>query len=71
MKLLTDTFIHIKVRDTYQRRFYPDCPIAQIFADIAGTTTRTDVVLKQIEKVGYKISYTMDGDLPTTNSREM
>ena len=68
---MSNNTIHVEVKDTYQRRFYPMCQTAQIFAAIAGTVTLTDVVLKQIAQLGYKISYTMHCDLPTTNSKDM
>jgi hypothetical protein len=36
-------------------RIYPDCPITEIFADIAKTKTLSENDLVNIEKLGYKI----------------
>jgi hypothetical protein len=61
----------VRVKDSFgTRRFYPECQVSQIFADIAGTTTLTDLVLKDMAKLGYQIDYTHDGELPTANAKE-
>ena len=65
-----DNKIYVRVKDSFgTRRFYPECQVSQIFADIAGTTTLTDVVLKSIDKLGFKIEYIYSGELPTSNTK--
>lgn len=65
-----DNKIYVKVKDSFgTRRFYPECQVSQIFADIAGTTTLTDVVLKNIDQLGFKIESIYSGELPTSNTK--
>jgi hypothetical protein len=57
----TDTrpTITVEVRDVYGRQTaYPMDTAARIFADIAGTTTLTDMTLKRIKALGYHINVT-------------
>ena len=50
--------ITVEVRSVYGRdTIYPVCDAAAAFAAIAGTTTLTVPVLKQIIKLGYEIRY--------------
>ena len=35
------------------RRVYPECMKAQLFADLAGTTTLTDNAIDTIKQLGY------------------
>lgn len=50
--------VTIEVRDIYgQRKFYPKCEHAKVFADIAGTKTLTEVNLRRIKKLGYRIDF--------------
>ena len=36
------------------RRVYPECMKAQLFADLAGTSTLTDNAIDTIKQLGYK-----------------
>lgn len=48
--------ITIKFKDVYGNRLvYPACDNAQHFANIAGTKTLSDAVLKTIISMGYDI----------------
>jgi len=51
--------ITVEVRDVYGKPIaYPVDTAARIFADIAGTTTLTDMTLKRIKALGYHINVT-------------
>jgi hypothetical protein len=48
--------IIVRVRDVYgQRKVYPVCSDAKLFAEIAGTTTLTDNTLRRIRDLGFDI----------------
>jgi hypothetical protein len=48
--------IEVEVKDVYGMvKYYPICHRAQLFADIAGTKTLPQQVLKKIEALGYSI----------------
>ena len=50
--------ITVEVRSVYGRdTIYPVCDAAKAFASIAGTTTLTVPVLKQIMFLGYEVKY--------------
>lgn len=50
--------ITVEVRSVYGRdTIYPVCEAAKAFASIAGTTTLTVPVLKQIMGLGYEVKY--------------
>jgi hypothetical protein len=52
---MTNT-IEVEVKDVYGTvKYYPMCHRAKLFADIAGTKTLPQQVLKKIEKLGYSI----------------
>jgi hypothetical protein len=49
--------ITVEIRDVYGKRtVYPVCGTAKTFADIAGTTTLTDMTLLRINSLGYQIN---------------
>jgi hypothetical protein len=51
--------ITVEIRDVYGKpTVYPMDTAARIFADIAGTTTLTDMTLKRIKALGYHINVT-------------
>ena len=51
-------FITVEVRSVYGRdTIYPVDAAAKSFAAIAGTTTLTVPVLKQIIRLGYEVQY--------------
>jgi hypothetical protein len=53
-----NTSITVLVKDVYGKRvFYPKCDKALCFAAIAGTTTLTERVLRNIMELGYEISF--------------
>lgn len=55
----TQPTITVEVRDVYGKpTVYPMDTAARIFADIAGTTTLTDMTLKRIKLLGYHINIT-------------
>ena len=48
--------ITVRVKDVYGvTKYYPDCLDAKVFAKIAGTTTLTEVTLRRIMELGYKV----------------
>ena len=48
--------IIIRTREVYGvRTFYPVCPTARLFADIAGTKTLTLAALQKIKALGYTV----------------
>ena len=50
--------ITIEVKDVYgQRKFYPKCEQAKVFADIAGTKTLSETNLRRIKKLGYQLEF--------------
>jgi hypothetical protein len=51
--------ITVEIRDVYGKPIaYPMDTAARIFADIAGTTTLTDMTLKRIKALGYQVIVT-------------
>lgn len=57
------TIMEITVRITSNygaRAVYPVCPVAQTFADIAGTKTLKPETINLIKKLGYTISITQE-----------
>ncbi len=57
--------IHVKVKNVQGiRRVYPDCPKAQLFADIAGNKTLVYITLHWIRQLGYRVSVHGGVDLP-------
>ena len=51
--------ITVEIRDVYGKpTVYPMDDAARTFADIAGTTTLTDMTLKRIKLLGYHINVT-------------
>jgi|APGre2960657404_1045060.scaffolds.fasta_scaffold10928_3 hypothetical protein len=49
--------IIIRAKDVYgERKFYPICETAKLFAAIAGTKTLTVPVLGNIKAMGYKLT---------------
>ena len=55
--------ITVEVRSVYGRdTIYPVCDAAKAFASIAGTTTLTVSVLKQIIGLGYEVRYQQPRD---------
>ena len=49
--------ITVEIRDVYGKQtYYPYCDAAKVFAAIAGTATLTEVTLRRIMKLGYKIN---------------
>ena len=55
----TKPSITVAIRDVYGKpAAYPMDEAARIFADIAGTTTLTDMTLKRIVALGYQINVT-------------
>lgn len=51
--------ITVEIRDVYGKpAAYPMDEAARLFADIAGTTTLTDMTLKRIKLLGYHINVT-------------
>ena len=49
--------ITVLVKDVYgQKKFYPECNKARVFASIAGTRTLTEAVLRKIMELGYKVN---------------
>ena len=50
--------ITVLVKEVYGKRvFYPECAKALCFASIAGTTTLTERVPRNIMELGYEISF--------------
>jgi hypothetical protein len=50
--------IIIRAKDIYgERKFYPVCETAKLFAAIAGTKTLTVPVLGSIKAMGYKLTF--------------
>jgi hypothetical protein len=48
--------VFVKIKSAYGvERVYPDCPITEIFAHIAKTTTLSENDLASIVKLGYQI----------------
>ena len=55
---MSGLLITVEVRSVYgQDTIYPVCDAAKAFAAIAGTTTLTVTVLKQIMFLGYEVNY--------------
>ena len=55
---MSGLLITVEVRSVYGRdTIYPVDAAAKAFADIAGTTTLTVPVLKQIIGLGYEVRY--------------
>lgn len=53
----TKPSITVEIRDVYGKpTVYPKDAAARTFADIAGTTTLTDMTLKRIVALGYQIN---------------
>ena len=58
MKETNELKITVRVKDVYGRRaFYPYCDKAVLFAQIAGTQTLTERVLRNIAELGYEIVF--------------
>ncbi len=56
--------MEIKVKIISQfgnQRIFPACPKAELFCEIAGTTTLTDKMVKTIKSLGYTVSVVVDG----------
>ena len=52
-----DKSVTVRIANNYGKRvIYPVCNNAMRFADIAGTLTLTDHVLKLIQALGYTIN---------------
>lgn len=50
--------ITILAKDVYgERKYYPMCEKAHLFAKIAGTKTLTKPVLKHILELGFELRY--------------
>lgn len=48
--------ILIEEREVYGHpKYYPKCDNAKLFAAIAGTTTLTELAIRRITKLGYKV----------------
>ena len=48
--------IQIEMKEVYgETKVYPVCEKAKLFANIAGTKTLTQPVLKDIERLGYQL----------------
>jgi len=48
--------ITIKIKDVYgNRTIYPACPVAETFAQIAGTKTLTMSVIEKVKRLGYEV----------------
>ena len=48
--------ITVQLKSVYgTEKFYPACPLARLFAEIAGTETLTPATLKRVRKLGYYI----------------
>lgn len=48
--------ILVEIKNQYgQRRIYPVCPVAKIFAAMVQRTTLTDRDLEHIKRLGYSI----------------
>lgn len=48
--------IRVQVKSVYGNEvFYPACPQAQLFADVAGTRTLTAQKLEMIKRAGYEV----------------
>ena len=64
--------IQVEVKDVYGTlKYYPLCEKAQLFADIAGTKTLSEVNLRRILELGYEIAtYEQRYVLPETLRRE-
>ena len=46
----------VQVKNVYGNEvFYPACPTAQLFADVAGTKTLTENTLRILKRAGYEI----------------
>lgn len=47
----------VVMRDVYGvTKFYPECEKARVFASIAGTRTLTESTLRNIIKLGYRVT---------------
>jgi hypothetical protein len=48
--------IQVSIRNVYGNdQVYPECPIAKLFADIAGTKTLTLDKMRLIERLGVQV----------------
>lgn len=52
-----DMTITVRVVSQYgQRRVFPACPRADLFCEIAGTSTLTERTIKAIKALGYTVN---------------
>ncbi|OGT54210.1 MAG: hypothetical protein A3E01_00020 [Gammaproteobacteria bacterium RIFCSPHIGHO2_12_FULL_63_22] len=57
--------IHVFLRVQWgKRRIFPACPIAGLFAEIAGESTLTSRNIEIIKKLGYRVIVDIPADLP-------
>jgi hypothetical protein len=50
--------IIISAKEVYgERKYYPVCAAAKLFAEIAGTKTLTRPVLAKIKELGYTVTF--------------
>lgn len=48
--------IRVQIKNVYGNEvFYPACPTAQLFADVAGTKTITENTIRLLKAAGYEI----------------
>lgn len=53
---MTTQTIRVQVKSVYgEDKFYPACPQAQMFADIAGTKTLTEATLRILIRAGWEV----------------
>jgi hypothetical protein len=49
--------VYVKVKNAYGvRRYYPDCPISEIFADLLEAKTLSYTDFRAMLKLGYEIN---------------
>lgn len=48
--------VRVQIKNVYGNDvYYPACPTAQLFADVAGTKTLTFEKLRLIKRAGYEV----------------
>jgi hypothetical protein len=48
--------VRVQVKNVYGNEvYYPACPAAQLFADVAGTKTITENTLRILKRNGYEV----------------